>query len=110
MAIKVICDRCDAVVLDTQGVYQLYGGKLARGADLCHRCYAAFERFMADGKAPLPLEVPAAPGVPGSCPHGFSGHACCICSKAICNLCGLYTAQGAYYCKTHRPADACQAR
>lgn len=107
---QTLCDRCGAVVLEKRGAYQLSGGKFERGADLCHPCYAAFERFMENGKPALPLETPAAPGIPGTCPHGFTGHICCICSKMVCNLCGLYSAHGAYYCSTHKPAMAAHAR
>jgi len=108
VANQVLCDRCGVVVVGAG--YQLAGGKFERGADLCRPCYRAFEDFMQLGKPSVPRETPAAHGVPSTCPHGFTGHACAVCAKAICNLCGLYSAGGREYCRTHKPEHALTAR
>lgn len=35
------------------------------------------------------------------CPHGFVGVTCAQCGKRLCNLCGLFFADGSYWCVDH---------
>ncbi len=35
---------------------------------------------------------------------------CVVCPKSCCNLCGLFTYDGLYYCKHHAPVGSLQAR
>ncbi len=52
------------------------------------------------------------PTEPGACPHGHTGHACSVCHRPICTLCGLYVVHGETYCAEHvtRGGHVIQAR